>query len=41
MNTAPTPAKTDVFDYLDERGCPDLQKLVEAFGGYNKITPET
>jgi hypothetical protein len=27
-------------DYFDERGVPDLQKLVTIFGGYNKIPTE-
>jgi hypothetical protein len=26
--------------FLDDRGMPDLQKLVELFGDYSKITPE-
>lgn len=30
----------DELSYFDERGCPDLQRLVDIFGGYNKIPVE-
>jgi hypothetical protein len=35
-----TPAKSGAqLDYFDAQGRPDLQRLVEIFGGYDKITP--
>ena len=32
--------KIAALDFCDERGVPDLQKLVAIFGPYDKITPE-
>lgn len=32
---------TDRYPKFSKREGPDLQKLVEAYGGYDKITPET